>query len=943
MNRYGEEWRICRLVSTVLVCGVGTFLHADSAPFPMPPETGSRETRFQNPPPSARILPIRHNYSDDLGEQDRALRQLAEKGFGGWAGNVSFQGYVDDESKWPSYIHSVKQSRAAGMALWLYDECGYPSGSARDLTLRGHPELETRGLLVAVGEASSGGSVTLDLPPGKLLAAKGVPVRDGLLDLSEAVAVETVASDGRLVWRAPEYPRGSWHLFAMTDSFLYESTHAQVSLAYKKPYINLLMKEATERFIAETHERYAAHLGTDLGKWYASTFTDEPSLMSYWFRPMPYYVLPLSPELPKLYRERTGRDLLDDVPAIVGEAGKRSLRDRFDFWNLIGDLVSQNYFGTLKQWCNAHGFHSGGHLLMEESIEAHVPLYGDFFRCLRLLDAPSIDCLQSLPPHVPWQTALFAGSVAELDGDRYVMCEASDHCQRYRPKGDTRPIVQVTEAQILGSIHRLIWGGVNTFTSYYNWTPFDVETVNRINRQVGRCITLQTGCRSVADIAVLYPAETLMSGYQPQKKGAGGALCRRAAQAFQLAGRELFLANRCFLYVDSQTLTQAKPERAELAYRDLRWKVVILPCARTLPLKAWQNLHAFWKAGGAVIALDLPPQNSTDAFPSEEVQSISREIFGSCDWQIETAFRSNTNGGIGVYLTSKQCSLFSHWIDRLLEPHVNVRTEKRKNVIRTTHRRGREGDVFFLINDSEQPWEGTIAFCEEAPMEQWNPVDGSHRAVVRNSEGRIPLSFAPYGAVLFTTPRALTPKRLSTDGEPPNSILREEPIRETPQKVTLGARQKDLETRLETGTDTSYPHRSVAKVVTSSVDTFCFTVYRYGKTVIPQDASGLIVSVRVPQRQDYAPNLLVFVTDRQGGRYLANTLHPLSQQGEAKIVLSFTHFVPFGETKGELNPQDIVSVEIGWGGYFGTAGETIELETCPPSVYQLDWLRAAKL
>ena len=41
-------------------------------------------------------------------------------------------------------------------------------------------------------------SVTLDLPPGKLLAAKGVPVRDGVLDLSEAVA-----SDGRLVWRAP--------------------------------------------------------------------------------------------------------------------------------------------------------------------------------------------------------------------------------------------------------------------------------------------------------------------------------------------------------------------------------------------------------------------------------------------------------------------------------------------------------------------------------------------------------------------------------------------------------------------------------------------------------------------------------------------------------------------------------------------------------------------
>ncbi|MBO7653569.1 MAG: hypothetical protein J6U40_01490, partial [Kiritimatiellae bacterium] len=115
--------------------------------FTMPPEKGSREARFQNPPPSSRILPIRHVPSDDLKRQAAELKSLAERGFGGWAGNVSFDGYVDNEAKWPSFLYSVKESRAAGMALWLYDECGYPSGSARDLTLRDHPELEARGLL----------------------------------------------------------------------------------------------------------------------------------------------------------------------------------------------------------------------------------------------------------------------------------------------------------------------------------------------------------------------------------------------------------------------------------------------------------------------------------------------------------------------------------------------------------------------------------------------------------------------------------------------------------------------------------------------------------------------------------------------------------------------------------------------------------------------------
>ena len=77
---------------------------------------------------------------------------------------------------------------------------------------------------------------------------------------------------------------------------------------------------------------------------FTSTFTDEPSLMSSWLRPMPYYVLPWCPDLPADYRARTGRDLLADVPAIVFEnASGTTPRLRYGFWNLVGDRVSRNY------------------------------------------------------------------------------------------------------------------------------------------------------------------------------------------------------------------------------------------------------------------------------------------------------------------------------------------------------------------------------------------------------------------------------------------------------------------------------------------------------------------------------------------------------------------------------------------------------------------------
>ena len=46
--------------------------------------------------------------------------------------------------------------------------------------------------------------------------------------------------------------------------------------------------------------------------------------------------------------------------------------DGFDIWRYSGG----------SGWDNVA---SGGHLLMEETISAHVPLYGDFFRCARRL------------------------------------------------------------------------------------------------------------------------------------------------------------------------------------------------------------------------------------------------------------------------------------------------------------------------------------------------------------------------------------------------------------------------------------------------------------------------------------------------------------------------------------------------------------------------------
>ena len=545
-------------------------------------------TRFTSPPADTRILKIIHNWPDPPVAQDQLISRLCTQNFGGVVCNVSFDQYLESEPKWQAFTRAVTEAKQSGLAMWLYDERGYPSGNAGGLTLRDHPEWEASGLLVADAE-SSGGAVTLELPPGKLVLAAAFPVRDGNLDLPNRVDLAGRIAGGKLDWQAPA---GRWHVMAITESRLYEGTHADGNLHARIPYLNLLQPEPTARFVELTYGGYAKHLGPDLSKYFAATFTDEPSLMSLFLKPMPYRPLPWAPNLPVEFKQRRGYALDTALlPALVADAGAATRKTRYDYWLTVGELVAENFFGQIQTRCRQLRVPSGGHLLAEEGLVGHVALYGDFFRCIRRLDAPSIDCLTSLPPDVPWFIARLLSSAAELEGRTLVMSETSDHSQVYRPAGDSRPKRVVTEAEIRGTCNRQIVAGVNTITSYYSFTDLTDEQLRRLNEWVGRCCTALRGGHQVADIGVLYPAESLWTQFVPSRHWTKeAAAAARIESLYRAAAESLFAAQRDFTFVDSRALTEAHAESDALVHGKLRWRVIVLPGADTLPLAAWQNL-----------------------------------------------------------------------------------------------------------------------------------------------------------------------------------------------------------------------------------------------------------------------------------------------------------------------------------------------------------------
>ncbi len=880
---------------------------------------------FAHPPADARILKIIHNWPDAAQAQDDLIRRLLNQGFGGVVCNVSFDQYLESEAKWQAFVRAVQHAKQAGMAMWLYDERGYPSGNAGGLVLRDHPEWEAEGLLVTKEEVR-GGAADLTLPPGRLFLAAAYPRRGGEIDLAGKIDLAGQVRDGRL---SSHTPAGEWELIVVTENRLYEGTHAEGNLHMKMPYVNLLRPEPTARFLELTHQRYAEHLGMDLGQYFMATFTDEPSLMSCFLRPMPYRPLPWGPNLPLEFKKRRGYALDTTViPALVADGGPAGAKPRYDFWLTVGELVSENFFGQIQRWCESHHIPSGGHLLMEEGLVAHVPLYGDFFRCARRLDAPSIDCLTSIPGEVPWFIARLLASAAELEGRTLVMSETSDHSQVWRPAGDQRPKRVVTEEEIRGTCNRLMVAGVNSITSYYSFGGLTDESLRRLNEWVGRCCSMLRGGHQMADVALVYPVESIWTHFTPARHWANEApAASQIENIYRAVNDELFRAQRDFTIVDSATLAGAGVEDGRLTHRNLSWRVIILPGVDTLPWAAWANLGRFVQQGGVLIALGSLPANSETDFPSPRVRALAREWFGS---GTDARTVANEQGGAGVYLPSGSEGLLVPVLNRSLDPDVKVTPSR--SPVRVTHRRLQNEEVYFLINDSAREWNGTVQFSAVQPLDQWDPASG--QVLPDPVAPSLPIRLEPYGARLVRFSQAVPPaKRALRTGHLPNLARRPLPANSTP--LLAHGEFVDAQFSLDPAhaTDQQPAWTTRALLRKSQVDTFLFVRLLYPKGLDLSQADCLAFDSWIPDGQKTPAQLLLILHEKDGGDFLASTPRSLAAPGHVTTFVPLARFQLAGWAKdndGELDLTRVDEIRIGWGGYLGTEGEQVEFSFTRP-------------
>jgi len=424
--------------------------------------------------------------------------------------------HLEGEAGWRRYLAGLRVAADLGLRIWIYDEKGYPSGTAGGKVLEGHPELEAVGLKHWSIDAPPA-STAITLPdPRATLYATYVTYADGARKrLSGKTGGRTLG------WPEGDVQRLDVYFLAP----LFEGTFA--AAAGGRRYLNILDRRAVNRFLQVTHAKYFERVPPDLWEHVEAFFTDEVALSSHAGEPgkpaldwdpvdmsLPVYPsVPWCYELEDRFLDEHGYPLEKRVPSLFGGCGQDDRRIRRDFWTTVSRLYVSAYSRQASDVCAALGVDTSGHLLGEDTILQQVILHADLIQTLKAFHRPGLDLLscrlESFPNLVlTHKTALSASFFGTGKG---VMSETSDYFESWSV--DNKVLLPPDDIKCILALQYLL--GVRDFCFLFKLDRFPREVYRDICAFTARLVELGRGCTYRPECGLYYPIEKLWEEYVP--------------------------------------------------------------------------------------------------------------------------------------------------------------------------------------------------------------------------------------------------------------------------------------------------------------------------------------------------------------------------------------------------------------------------------------------
>jgi hypothetical protein len=540
--------------------------------------------------------------------------------------------YLKNDESWETLAGDLKRAKEAGLVTWIFDEKGYPSGCAGGLTVEGRPELEARGIYLYTVEGNGIKQTAIPLPEGaeRFIHAWLFPCKDTTVDFENKIELQI--TDGGIETEGIE---GDWKVYAVAEKIMFDGTHAYLMKKTWKAtghYPNLMDREAVRRFIDITYEEYKQRIGDSKDDIFAF-YTNEPSLMTHWVensepRPNGECYAPWEKTIPERFLEKFGFDLLPHLYQLFTGDDESSKVLRYHYYTIVGDLMTENFSGQLSDWCEENNTCLSGHILCEEYMAQHVPLFGDFMRVIGRFSVPGAD--MAIRPHGKDRTddimgLKYVSSAARIYGKQKVQTLMDPILGGYYKDNQCEVIPLKV---LLNNLNLLFYCGINVITTYGSWEQHPVEDYVQYNTYAGRLAVVLREAVDRSQTAIYYPIETFQGRYIPSAKYIHSEHFDYSdIENPQIEIVKRLIANNIdFNYINADSILGSSIENSILKTEKHYYKTIIVPATEIMEVAVAEKLNEFIVQGGKVIFTDSVPNIAANVKDTARLQ----KIFASC-------------------------------------------------------------------------------------------------------------------------------------------------------------------------------------------------------------------------------------------------------------------------------------------------------------------------
>jgi hypothetical protein len=595
------------------------------------------------------------NHDMNPTEIRRQLHQMKDAGAGGafiHARHGRITPYLSD--RWLDLCaEAIRYGKELGLKVWLYDEDGFPSGFAGGKTLEPNPKEFAANFLV-LGEEfevepgeTLRESIKFDYETAEIFSIYAIPANNTptgfeLVDFPNATLdLRAYCHEKSIEWKAPECPAAVWLVCPVIREWNLNAA-------------NVLSKDAMNRFIQITHEKYAQYLnnhglGEELGKTIPGIFTDEPAVMycngdKSWRRIVPY-----STDLDQTYTEIAGIPLQKGILPVFYPLGDKTINWRLHYWEAASRVYSEAYFHQIGDWCAKHHIWSTGHLANDSCLFNQVRDQVDWFRNARYMHLgpsdqlgtefrPVLEQNYNMGATDNMMTPKFAYSATRLYQFPRTMSECFGSAKWTLSLEEQKALVDWQAAQGIDLfiphdfIYSLEGARKRDHPPSFNTCAYFSE-IALLNDYIGRlCALFGQARRSAGEtnprIALLYANRSILANMNPMKEAAAADAHDAQTYLIDILQR----LHRDFDIIPEDHLSNMTIDGSLLTDPFNRYSLLILAACETIHGQTAEKIQDYISHGGRVLVIkDLPARFYQASKSDLEMRDTLRKCFNTAN------------------------------------------------------------------------------------------------------------------------------------------------------------------------------------------------------------------------------------------------------------------------------------------------------------------------